>query len=116
MELHDFISQTIGQIIKGVKIAQNDDNNNGAIINPASINYAGNTSSICIENTTGRPVQIIKFDIGLTASSQDGSVVGAGIFVAAFSLGSKLSENSINSIVHRHSFEIPIALPNPIEK
>ena len=116
MKLEDFISESIIQIITGVKKAQDFANKNQAIINPASIRLSNASGNAYYDGDTLRPAQIIEFDISVT-TKEDGQISGkAGIFISAFKIGIEGKGGDENLISNRIKFEVPIMLPTQIKE
>lgn len=114
MKLQEFVSQTLREIIAGVKEAQKDARTAGAVINP-EISGSCKTKSFADVPVDGGlislPVENIDFDVAVTSTDMTEREAGAGIFVAAFSFGAKEKNDTSNSSINRIKFSVPIALP-----
>ena len=111
MELKDFVSQTLSQIIEGVKDAGDYANSNGAEVNPDLVGNIAELGKQGILWGGGRPVQIVKFDVALTVTEGTGTKGGIGVFAGAIILGSSGESQSSNVSVSKVQFSVPVALP-----
>ncbi|MDR0681819.1 MAG: hypothetical protein LBG15_08240 [Dysgonamonadaceae bacterium] len=110
MELKDFVKETLTQIIDGVKEAQKDNMNKGAIINPAQYENANNTKQARSEGKV-YPVQDVDFEIGLEISEIKESKAGIGVAVGIFSTNGNKGQSKGNASVTNVRFTIPVAFP-----
>jgi hypothetical protein len=111
MKLEDFISESITQIISGVKKAQDYASQNQALINPITLQQGKASGDSYYDSRTLRPAQVIDFDISVT-TKEDGKVSGkAGVFVSVLKLGVEGSEGTENQTSNRIKFSVPILLP-----
>ena len=110
MELKDFITETLTQMMEGVKNAQEKAKRFGAVINPPSIHKKENTISLGNLGENQR-IQTIEFEVSLTSTSSSDTQKGISVAFAGIGLGSGKGNNEQNAIVNRIKFEIPIALP-----
>jgi hypothetical protein len=103
IELRDFVSTTLIQIITGIKNAQKDESmhDSGAAICPIG------------QSTTDSKVlnQAVNFDITVNAESSRGTQGGIGIFVGPVGVGSKGQSQSAGSSQNRIQFTVPVYLP-----
>lgn len=93
MELKEFVSQTLIQIIEGIKIAQNHSTETNADI------------------ASGGVYEKIEFDVAVTTTDTTEARVGAGIFVAAVSLGAQAKGGVTNQTLSHIRFSVPMYLP-----
>ena len=68
MDLKDFVSQTLSQIVEGVQTAQSQIKTKGAVINPS---FIGNYKEIAkhgggFMTNVGGYAQVVEFDVTLT--------------------------------------------------
>lgn len=107
MELEEYIKKTLLQIVKGVKDAQDEAAQYGAVINPRII------SSPEKAQIAGkyRSVESVDFEVGLTITDTDSNKKGIGVALgyikADFGVNGDKSESAINKI----KFSVPIAYP-----
>ena len=115
MELKEYVCQTIVQICQGVKEAQKECAEMGAIVNPAAFVYKDGDCYIPTKlNQAGveRRVQMIDIDAMLTDSSNDSSGVGVGLSVNFLGVkfgGDQTTGKTSTNHVH---FSVPVALPS----
>ncbi len=107
MELKDFISETLKEIVNGIEAAQWDTAEKGAYINPVlscdAFPDPSTSSIIRLRNGLRTVVQPIHFDVCITSSeSKSGK---AGIKVVSGNIESSTATES------RIKFVIPISLP-----
>lgn len=115
MELKEYVCQTIVQICQGVKEAQKECAEMGAIVNPDVT--IGTNGEFCIPKKTSvvnivRRVQMIDIDAMLTDSSNDSSGVGVGLSVNFLGVkfgGDQTTGKTSTNHVH---FSVPVALPS----
>ena len=103
MELREFVTSTLVQILEGVGDAQDHLVKSGrkGIINPT---WGGGEKLY-------DHVQSVSFDVAVTVSDKAGGAANAGIKVMAIDIGAKGSIEAQNSNVSRVSFAIPIVPP-----
>jgi hypothetical protein len=88
MELRDFVAETIKQVIDGVVTAQQYATSKGAHVNPA-INFRTDQGMQMFDRETGQPIQLILFDVAVTAVEGTKTQGGIAVFAGAFGAGSK---------------------------
>ncbi|MFZ3079680.1 MAG: hypothetical protein WA109_08340 [Bellilinea sp.] len=93
MELKEFVSETLTQIIDGVKIAQTQASETNAVI-------ARDGDYVKVE-----------FDVAITTTDVTEGKVGAGIFVASINLGGQARGEISNQTLSHIMFSIPLYLP-----
>lgn len=98
MKLQEFVSETLKEIIGGVKDAQEYARNNKAKVNAPMAGTLPDT-------------QKVDFDVAVTSTDTSKTQAGAGIFVAALGIGAKGKSDSSNSCVSRIKFSIPVYFP-----
>ena len=107
MELKDFVAETLKQIVKGVKAAQQSKDCEGASVNPKG--FVLNISSGQTQRVSDPKPREIDFDVALMVV--EGSEKKAGLTV--WGIGGGLSANSSNTSVSRIRFSVPVILPAP---
>ena len=111
MQLEEFISETLKQIINGVTEAQLYAKTKGAVIVPEGlINFSTGTPNYA-DRYRENPAHIIEFDVALTTMEKNETSGKAGIFVTVFKAGIEGKGGSENSTVSKIAFAIPIHLP-----
>ena len=110
MDLKEFISTTLTQVVEGVKAAQGGDL--GDHISPRiQDNEADYKGHSIVSPMRGPLLTIVDFDVAVTASESGGA--DAGIRVAVWGVGGGVegSRASENIAVNRIKFSVPVALP-----
>jgi len=102
MKLQEFISETLKQIITGVKEAQEYANSLGGIINPPKKGPGSNFIDSA-EN--------VAFDVAVTSTEGSETKGGVGVFVAAFGLGAQGKTDMSSSSISRIKFSVSVFLP-----
>lgn len=112
MELKEYISRTLLEIVEGVKTAQDQAVNYGSFINPTGLAFDS-------RQINGRPYdfeesnisQIIDFDIAVTVQEESRDKACIGVLTGI--LGGKLQGESgeHNVLSHRIRFSVPILFP-----
>ncbi|KRA57395.1 hypothetical protein ASD89_06900 [Caulobacter sp. Root656] len=100
MELREFVTNTLVQILEGVGDAQEQLGKTGkrGIVNPT---WGGGEKLY-------EHVQNVSFDVAVTVASKAEGGANAGIKVLAIDIGAKGSIETQNSNVSRVAFSIPI--------
>lgn len=106
MQLDEFVKATLMQVVKGVKDAQQEAEEFGAVVNPRP------------EEGWGRRRETsVSFDVALTVSDTSAGEVGGKLAVASMlNLGGKKTETDLRQETSRIQFEVAIALPCTEEK
>jgi len=103
MELDEFVTETLNQIIKGVKEAQ--------AINKDNINPNVTYMPVVETNSDGNMIHNINFDVAVTASDGDSSKAKIGVVSGIFNAGAEGQTETKNSSVTRIKFSVPITYP-----
>jgi hypothetical protein len=113
MELKEFITKTLTEIIDGVSDAQKYAETKGAKVNPGKLALlkAGTSQPTFSDSRHENFVQIIDFDIAVVASDNTKDKAGIGVFAGAFGIGGQMQNEENNSNNSRIKFSIPIFLP-----
>jgi len=111
MELKEFISETLIQVIDGVKIAQQYSKDNGALIAPNGDSYLVDSLGKTIKVSFNYDVQNVEFDVAITTSESSGGKGGAGVFVAGISLGAQVKTETVDQTLSHLKFTVPVCLP-----
>ena len=108
MELKDFVSETLKQIMEGVKGAQDKAAEMGGAINPRGFINSDNRA---IRGPFGEPAQLINFDVVVSTNDVDKAKGGVGIFVGDIGVGVRGEAESQSTAVNRIQFSVPVFLP-----
>lgn len=113
MDLQDFISESLTQIVNGVIQAQEAvaKTNSGARVAPLMRSTTDSSSIGAAEGDGGQPVYPVEFDVVVSANKGTGTKGGIGIVVGAITLGSQGQSENKNSHETRLRFKIPLLLP-----
>ena len=112
MKLEDFISETLIQIINGIKTAQKYADSNDAKVNPKNISITGKENlRLWDGGYNGLPVEEIKFDVAVSTTQGSVTKGGIGIFVGGIGVGTQGQSDSSNLSVSRIRFSVPVRLP-----
>jgi hypothetical protein len=104
MELHEFVKETLVQIVSGVVEAQRSE-----VVSDSSGAIAPSGHEVSDKD---RLVQEVKFDVGITAGSGTATKGGVGVFIGPVTLGSQGTSKDTNASTNRVQFSIPIYLPS----
>ena len=109
MNLEEFISDTLTQIIRGVKKADEQAKvaNDGGRVNPAVMD-PGNKTRTAVFGNLYQTTEMVEFDIALSVTNEKTGSGKVGILHIA-SVGGEAS--STNMSVSRVKFKVPVALP-----
>jgi len=110
IELKDFISQSLIQIIDGVRVAQQHASDHKAKVVP-QLQPGSGPSDALRTHPDSRPLQNIDFDVAVQASTKDQAEGQIGILIATLGIGVKGSEETETSAISRIKFSIPLELP-----
>ncbi len=107
MELKAFVTQTIADIVGGVKEAQEACEETGAVVNPQKVS-----------NTRREPIPVseIRFRVGLSESDASGTQGGIGVFLTAVSVGMRDEAKSVAESVTSIEFTVPVILPYKVKQ
>jgi len=109
MELKDFVSETLKQVMEGVKMAQEKAAEVGGTVNPQGFLFSGKSVPV---NRMGDLVgQVINFDIVVSTHDMDKAKGGVGIFVGEIGIGVRGEAESQSTAVNRIQFSVPVYLP-----
>lgn len=111
MKLKDFITETLKEIIDGVKGAQQYAAEAGGAVNPKGLIYLEGSSGAVQHQETSRIGQELEFDIEISASEEEKTKGSAGIFISAIGLGLQGQSGAENRSVNRIKFKIPVIFP-----
>lgn len=112
MELKQFISQALADIVQGVLDAQQVLGANGKYINPELSTQQGTHEKHGkLVSIQGQLVQTVGFDVAVTATEGTDTKGGIGVIAGVFALGSQGQSSEEISAVSRIKFSVPITLP-----
>lgn len=109
MELKDFVSKTLIDIITGVKDAQVLAKEYGASINPANTGILSASKAIMAkDNDNITFLQRVDFSLSLQEYSSIDGKIGIGVVIKTGGKQQNTTENKV-------SFSVPIALPTDVD-
>lgn len=116
MELKDFISETLAQIVGGVVDARSKVNalDAAARVNPFLDPMADQLAKHGLTLAGGDAVQFVEFEVSVTTKDASGTKGGVGVFVVPFTLGSSGQSSNEQSGSSKISFRVPLTLPREV--
>ncbi len=118
MDLQTFISQSLGQIIAGIRAAQLEvaEKRTAAKINPRgatvlSSQPSGRTQAHDLH--TKLPVHQVEFDVAVTVARSSEGKAGVGLSVLSIGIGGHKQTSAESSSVSRIRFSVPVVWPDP---
>jgi hypothetical protein len=122
VELQQFVSETLNQILNGVSDAQHANNHRSIQINPVLTHYTNPTHpeyigekyklpADIIVSRDGNLVIMVDFDVAITVTEGTGTRGGIGVFVGAVGLGSQGQSTQTNASESRVKFRVPVTWP-----
>lgn len=109
MDLKEFVSQTLQQIVAGVADAQKA--TVAGEINP-KIWQRGDAAKLkIVESNAGKWIHLVDFDVAVAVFEGTATHGGIGLVVGPVALGSKGQSKDESSTISRIKFSVPIALP-----
>lgn len=113
MNLQKFISETLYQILAGIKDAQD----RASTIDVGELPKHNSPSVVPMpQSDKDRKLYEISFDVAVTVQEEENSDGGAGLSVMGIHVGGKASSAQTNSSVSRINFKIPVSYPYMIPK
>jgi len=116
MELQQFVTTALKQIVDGVTEAQEAMEGDGEV-NPHLWNQlrAEAAKHGILESNAGKWVHMVEFDVAVTAGESSGKKGGIGVMVGSVGIGSQRAQNTESTTVSRLRFSIPVAYPRSPE-
>ncbi|WP_300349131.1 hypothetical protein [uncultured Alcanivorax sp.] len=116
MNLKDFISESLVEIVEGISDAQSRIGASKAKVVPCVDNiftdtqYGGTNSAIGWTNE-GDLIQSVEFDVAVTAVEGTETKGGIGVAAGIFALGSQGKSHENSQSMSRLKFMVPVSLP-----
>lgn len=107
MDLNDFVTRTLTEIITGVKNAQTQTGKTGAVINPPGLRSVGFHGVKTIE---------IEFDVAVTTTKGEAKKGGIGVMTGLLGIGVQGEKKAEHATENRIRFSVPVDLPEPAEE
>ncbi len=111
MDLQEFVSSSITQIVDAIKKAQEQSKDSGAWISPAGLDLPQSLQTVEMEPDIHAYVHDVKFDIAVTVGTSQDASAGAKLQIFSASLGGGGSVEYNNAQVSRVKFSIPVVWP-----
>jgi hypothetical protein len=108
MELKEFISTTLTEIVEGIKKAQEVTKGSGAVISPW---IKAEKDAHRLADGAGRHVTPIEFQVALTKSEESEGKTGIGVFFSVVGIGAHAKTDAQQESANSVKFTIPVALP-----
>lgn len=113
VELRDFVSQVLSEIVLGVSDAQEAIKQTSGEISPTGLRFSKPQGPPVVFKEGRGLVQQVEFDIAITTKRTTGAQAKAGIFVAQlFNLGAEADTSSEKEGINRIKFAVPVLLPS----
>jgi hypothetical protein len=111
VELKEFVSLALQQIVSGVAEAQNSVE--GGEINPKIwMNQRDAAAKMKIlESNSGKWIHLVEFDVAVTVAEDTKTKGGLGLIVGPVVLGTQGQSSNQSATVSRIKFEVPVAWP-----
>ena len=109
MNLQDFVKTALVEIVAGVAEARIEMQKHKS--DAGSIPLVGDTEGVRTDGS-GKPVQIVEFDVALADSSSTDTKGGIGVLLGAVNLGSQGASHGERTSSSRIKFSVPIVLPS----
>ena len=115
MELKDFVTTSLTQIIDGIVEAQKHAKANGAFINPRALQYNQNGKPYWLEEyddpDNRHQGQILHFDVAVSASESDQAEGKIRVSALVLDVGVGGEVDTTTSTISRLKFSIPVFFP-----
>ncbi len=110
MNLEEFISTALTEIVAGVAKASNEAKTHGATIGSNKV-YGYLKDAKIITDNDGKALSNVEFDIALTEANATDTKGGIGVFLGTVGLGSQGASHGESSSHSRIKFSVPIVFP-----
>ena len=109
MDVEEFVSSSLRQILNGIKAAQ--DGKHGDGINPSFVSASPGVGVYPIAD--GRYAFAVSFDIAVTVTESSNVEAGGKLTVLSLGAGGTASRGAEEKSVTRIQFGVPVAFPRP---
>ena len=110
MNLQEFVTEGITQIVRGVIKAQETLRDTNSLVNPC-MKLTGKEHTIGVaEGYAGQPVTNVEFDVAVSVSEETGTKGGIGIIVGAIGIGTQGRSDTSSGTLSRIRFNVPLLL------
>jgi hypothetical protein len=113
VQLKDFVSETLKQVIEGILAAQVFAKEKGALVNPRGlVPLTPDSDKYIVDSGEQAAIpQFIEFDVAVSASESGEAKAGVGIFAGAIGVGTQAKLEGANSSTNRIRFSVPVQFP-----
>jgi len=116
MELKEFVTESLGQIIAGVREAQKAAGKEGNMINPGFLSTESGTripDGLLVASTgsTGWVISVVNFDVAVRVTDGKSSSGKASLSIFSVGADGEMKRENSSSSVSRIQFNVPVALP-----
>ena len=112
MDLKDFVTSTITQIVEGIIEAQKELTPKKAYVNPPGNEFYGAPIKKPYLGVNNSFSNDIEFDVAITILEGKQTKGGIGVFAGAVALGTQGKSDTTNTSISRIKFTIPVAFPS----
>ena len=117
MQLYEFITETLTQIVTGIDNANERLAESDAVVNPRHINYNENPEVRTYGWLSREPdklpaVHLIDFDVSVTATEGKENKGGIGVSVGNIGLGTMRKNEQEQIAQNKIRFSIPLVMPS----
>ena len=112
MDLRQFVTESLKQLIDGIVAAQEYAQDKGASINPSGLKVGFQSGQLEVHHNSVHTEipQIIEFDVAVTVSEGGEAKAGVGVF-AVVGLGTQATMQDTNTTANRIKFSVPVMFP-----
>jgi hypothetical protein len=120
MNLKEFVTESLVEIVSGISDAQARLVGSDAQVSPKvkslfTQSQTGGTNMALGWDSRGGVIQVVEFDVAVTATEGTETKGGIGVVAGIFALGSQGKSEETNQSISRIRFKVPISFPkNPI--
>lgn len=114
MELEDFVSETLSQIVRGIEKAREETGRQATVGAQVGILPPGDNTGVGVmpvKGSNGDVAHLVNFDVALTASGGAEAKAKLGVVSGLLNTGGEARKDWQNSTVSRVQFTIPLAMP-----
>jgi len=104
MQLDEFVSESLSQLVRGITKAQNELRATGAQVVPKIHDLithpaTGAHGFAWVDKQKDNPAFLVDFDLAVTAVEGSGTRAGVGVFAGAIGLGGQARSETTNQVV-----------------
>lgn len=110
MDLKEFTTQTLVQIVEGVAEANTQLSRINAFIPSTSIRTTKDYSIAYDASGVERMMHYVEFDVAVMATESDGKSGGVGLSVMSINLGGSIESKTENQTVSRIKYSLPLVI------